>query len=273
MEDEYITKLHEILLIITDEIDKICRSNRITYSLYGGTLLGAVRHQGFIPWDDDLDIAMLREDYTRFIKVCQNELGSNFNLITYENTPEYGYNFAKVTLKGTRVKEGNYLKEKQSEIWVDVFPLDNVPQNSFEKYIQKTKNYFYIKLLEERFDGLTKNEKNYKKILAYKMLNLINRVVSAQYIKKKNQSNCLKYDNSRTMYISSMSSSYGYDKETIPREIFDSITEYKFEDRRYLGVKNYDYWLKRVFGNYMELPPIEKRQTHGLTDVFFSDYL
>ena len=269
-----IRDLHKAMLIITDEIDRICRKHNINYSMYGGTLIGAVRHKGFIPWDDDFDIAMLRTDYERFIDICKNELNTKFDIVSMDNSSDYGYNFIKITLKGTKVLQGDYskLKDKYSQIWVDVFPMDNVPNDRMKKALHKFRNYICIKLLEERFDGLRSNEKNKKKIFVYKILGFLNRIIPASFLKQRLKRNSIKYALQNTEFITSLSSCYGYDKEMLPRTIFEEFQDYDFEGRKYRAVKNYDLWLTKVFGDYMKLPPVDKRVTHGFTEVDFGEY-
>lgn len=266
--------LHNVMLIITDEIDRICRKHNIKYSMYGGTLIGAVRHGGFIPWDDDFDIAMLRSEYERFIQICYKELDDRFNVISIDNTEDYGYNFIKITLRGTKVLQSKYskLKDKFSEIWVDVFPMDNVPRNRFRKMIHQIKNYVYIKLLEERFDGISEDEQRKTKILAYRMMGLVNSIVPSSLLKNRLKRNSIRYANDCVDYVTSLSSCYGYDKETLPRAVFDEYIEMVFEGRKYFAVSNYDLWLSNVFGDYMQLPPKEKRITHGFTEIDFGIY-
>ena len=273
--NEYdIKDLHRTMLIITDEIDRICKKHNINYSMYGGTLIGAVRHKGFIPWDDDFDIAMLRSDYEKFLEICLIELDGKFNIITMDNTDDYGYNFIKITLKGTKVLQGKYskLKDKYSEIWVDVFPMDNVPAGKIQKIVHQAKNYLYIKLLEERFDGISEDEKRITKRFAFKALSTFNAIIPVKSLKKGLKKNSIKYSKTRTEKITSLSSCYGYDRETLPSRVFEKYTEMEFEGRKYQAVVDYDLWLTNVFGDYMKLPPVEKRVTHGFTEVDFGIY-
>lgn len=273
MSEFNLERLHNALLIIMDEVDRLCRKNDINYSLYGGTLIGAVRHKGFIPWDDDLDIAMLREDYERFLQVCNTQLGHDFRIITLHNKENYGYSFAKVTLKGTKAKQGTYTKlTDYSEVWVDVFPVDVVPSNGIRRLLHKYTNYFLIKMLEERYDGLLVDDTDKKKIAVFKCMGVLNRIIPAHILKKALVKNCMKYRGQKTGYISSMASHYGYDRETIPESIFDGYMDMEFEGRHYQAVCRYDAWLRKIFGDYMVLPPADKRHTHGFIELDLGEY-
>lgn len=258
--------LHEILIKITSEIDRICRKNNIKYTLFAGSLLGAVRHHGFIPWDDDMDIAMLRADYDRFIEKCKTELGKEFRLVSIDNNPDYSYGFLKITMKGTKVKETLVNKPRAyDEIWVDVFPYDNVPSKPLKQFKQRSLNYMCIKLLEEKYDGIIKeNKTRFLKKIFFGVLHMLNWFVPDTYIKKFMESNSKKYNNYKTSLVSCFHTSYGYKKETIKRKVFDNYANYKFDNKMFMGIKNYDYYLAKIYGNYMKLPPVEKRHTHNL---------
>lgn len=116
-------KLQLLELDILKEVDRICRKHNITYTIYGGTMLGAVRHKGFIPWDDDVDVAMLREDYDRFYKVCATELNSKYYAQSLETDRDYRWEYGRVLLNGTRFVRCNqeHLKA-QTSIFIDIIP-------------------------------------------------------------------------------------------------------------------------------------------------------
>lgn len=127
MEETFVLQdLHKVEIEILDEIDRICRKNNINYCLVGGTLLGAVRHGGFIPWDDDLDVAMPRNDYEKFIDVCKNELSDDFYLHSIETDKTYWLPFIKIRKKYTIFEEKNIAGLGcKTGIYVDIFPLDD----------------------------------------------------------------------------------------------------------------------------------------------------
>ena len=130
MKKEILDKLHITHIKILDEIVRICDENKLNYFLIGGTLLGAVRHKGFIPWDDDLDIAMPRKDYDKFLNIAKKQINNNYILEYNKTNRKYWLPFAKVRLKNTLYVENtikNY--ETNKEIWVDIFPIDNVKKD------------------------------------------------------------------------------------------------------------------------------------------------
>ena len=129
-------KLQTAILMIAKEIVRLCDENNIPYFINGGTQLGAIRHKGFIPWDDDFDIGMRRADYEKFLKVCEEQLDHNKYFLQTEDTEKnYAFYFAKIQLKGTSIIE-DFSKNVQIEhgIFVDIFPYDNIPDN-YPKYV------------------------------------------------------------------------------------------------------------------------------------------
>ena len=135
-DDKTLKKLHKVEIEILDEIVRICKKHNIKYSLFAGTMLGAVRHAGFIPWDDDIDVGMLRSDYEKFIKIAHEELDSKFSLDCFEYNKKYHLGFAKIKKNGTIFdEEASHHMDNHKGIFVDVFPVDNVYDNIKRSYI------------------------------------------------------------------------------------------------------------------------------------------
>ena len=265
MDKAKLSKLQKSLLLIVDEIDHICRENNLKYSLAAGSLLGAVRHNGIIPWDDDIDIVMPRIDYELFLSKCESQLNNNFFFLDFRREENYGYGFAKICLRNTEVwSYVSHDKIKKSEIWVDVFPYDNIPDNRFLQTIQKMKCYFYKKCLEEKYDGCSEEASRLKKVV-FSILGLWNKVVSVKKVKDKFMQWSTKYNNlNKTEYKTCICGYYGYVKEKMHSDCFDNIIEYDFSGKKYYGFQNYDDYLSQLYGDYMTLPPEEKRHTHNL---------
>ena len=134
-----IDEIKQTELSILDYIDSVCKQHNVRYYLAYGTLLGAIRHKGFIPWDDDIDIYMLRSDYDRFIQLLSAEKENHYSLLSIYNDSDYFYEFAKVVDNRTSINANNLKAMRNEGVWVDIFPLDNVPKrSSFGQTVQGT---------------------------------------------------------------------------------------------------------------------------------------
>lgn len=273
MNDKELNKLHELLVMLSEEVKRICEKNDIKYSLTGGSMLGAIRHKGFIPWDDDMDIAMLREDYDRFLKVCESQLGVAFEIQTIDNDENYFYGFAKIILKDTYLVQYCHEKTKHRKgIYVDIFPLDNVPDNTRDRKKQKIKTYFLIKMLARKGKAGIEDKSSLLKYVAFHLIDVINIFVPMSYLKAKLVENMTKYNKDKTEFVCNMNGYYGYEKETTYRRYFENTILVPFENTEFPIVKEYDAFLKAVYGDYMKLPPVEKRHTHGFKFLDFGPY-
>ena len=245
----------KILKLVIDYFEE----RKINYFIFAGTFLGAVRHKGFIPWDDDIDIALTRDEYEKLIEYLKvdNKLKNNVEIIGYELGIS-DFPFLKAINKDTNVLE-EY--EVNKNLWIDIFPLDNAPNNGtsfykkikFWKKIHELRRYKYYNLKNN-----TKGVKGLIKSLAiavvclFKMESILN-----HYLKI-----CKHYNNKETKYVCNNVWGIG-EKGKI--DIADlKCSYYKFDSLTVKGFENYDKILTNLYGNYMELPPEDKRQTHFL---------
>lgn len=265
MQKEILDKLHTLEVEILDEIVRICKKNNLNYFLIGGTLLGAKRHKGFIPWDDDLDIAMSRNDYEKFIKIADTELKDRYILDFYKTNKKYWLSFAKVRIKNTIYEEKdlkNYCTEKG--IWVDIFPLDSAKkENSLILNIQ-WKIIKNLKILVSNKLSVNKENKKTKKFIE-KLTNIHIAIALMNYFMKMQ-------NNNKNKYFVNFGSQYGIKKQTHLKEKYFPTTELEFEGKKYSVPNDYDYVLTKIYGkDYMKLPPIEKRVTHNPIKIKFED--
>lgn len=265
--------LQTVLLYIAKEIKRVCEKNNIKYTMIGGTLIGAVRHKGFIPWDDDMDFVMTRENFDRFVKCCKNQLGDEFEVQNWKTDPHYGFGFCKIILKNTEVVEkGKENMQCRKNAFVDVIPFDRMPQNKLLQYKQDYLIRFYRNLV------LMKSDKNIIEAFPPKMR--AKRKATAAlfgFISRKTAIRRLEhqlrlYKNDKNADYTSMLGSYGYQKEITSKKLFDEYVQLPFEDTEFMAIKNYDIYLTQVFGDYMQLPPEEKRVNHGMSKVDFGDF-
>lgn len=269
MEKRILDKLKQEELKILDYVVKICEDNNLEYFLIGGTLLGAVRHQGYIPWDDDLDIAMPRKDYEKFIKIFLNLDNSKYTLESGENSKVYWLPFLKVRNKNTIYQE-SVLKNYQGElgIWLDIFPLDNA-----DKEVSKIQSFQFRYVKNSRYAISLKSKvivppKSRIKTLLFRIISLLPMKL-LRFIQRKVMTI---NKNSNSKYVINLGSQYGMFKQTHLRDKYYPIKKLMFEGRSLNVPNNYDYILKKIYGhNYMILPPIEKRITHNPIFIKFED--
>lgn len=245
------------ILDILKWTDEVCRKNNIRYYLMGGSMLGAVRHKGFIPWDDDIDIAVPREDYEQLYKLLINTEHKKYCVETHKNgNADYIYPYMKIYDKTTTVVE-NTTNRLVRGVFLDVFPIDGMGSCNVEEMKHFKKIRLHVNLLSVKVCCWSKDRKLYKNlaIIAARFLPLgkeYNRLLrKIDEISKE-----ISYDTSE--FVGVLSGTYG-EKELMPKSYYGKPTEYDFEGIKVLGVEQYDKYLTKLYGNYMQLPPVEKQ--------------
>lgn len=269
MEKKYRDKLIKNELMIMDEIDRICKEDNLEYFLTAGSLLGAIRHGGIIPWDDDIDIAMPRKDFEKFINESYKKMDNIFYLDFFNTNRKYYMLFAKVRIKGTAFKEKNIDKDCNSGIWIDVFPLDDISScdvNKAAKTKRKLKRMNLILLNKYAF-----NIKKYNR-LKDKMIYIISNLIPNRPIINRINRLSKKNNNKKMDCFINYGSNYSVNKQIHEKSWYYPTKYIKFEDREYKAPNNIDYVLRKIYGEkYMELPPKEKRVSHNPLYIKFSD--
>ena len=272
--DNTVQKLHSCQLLLAGELKRICDKNNIKYYMIAGTLLGAVRHKGFIPWDDDMDFAIMRKDFSKFISACEKDLGDDFELQDMFSDEHYALPVAKLLLKGTNFTERNSSKNKSKKgIFIDIFPYDNIPDTEKQR-ASHNKNTYFLKRLFLAKQGYTIAEKGqFIKSLVYFALKVIGVFVSKKWLRNRLDKELRRFENETTKKVAAIGGAYNYSKESVEREWFDEAVLLPFEDLTLSAPKEYIKYLTYFYGDYMTPPPENKRYNrHGAVGIDFGKY-
>lgn len=253
-------EIKEKELAILDNFASFCDKNNLRYYLVWGTLLGAVRHKGFIPWDDDIDVSMPRPDYEKLVKLLKTEqIAPNISLRKPEDK-KHPYFFPKLVDNQTFVEEANIRKCFTTGIWVDIFILDGITDNEAERDQFCTKqgklNKYLFYSIEREYKG-SNFIKNFIGFFFIPILRLFH-----SYLKKQIYINSKKYDFESSAQVAE---NIGWNiKKTIIKKEDLEQTKVTFEGKEYKTFKNYDERLKQLYGDYMKLPPENERLYHKM---------
>ncbi|MFB8588364.1 phosphorylcholine transferase LicD [Enterococcus casseliflavus] len=247
--------LQKKLLNMMKDFHEFCENNNIKYYVIGGTFLGAVRHKGFIPWDDDIDIIIPRSDYNR-LKSLEHKLPKNLELMTKGFKNEKGtFAYQKLVDRNTTLVE-NINEKRILGIYIDIFPLDGAGKT----FLGSKLRYYWIKSLVYVlwFNGNTQHNNKGLKSLIIKLSKIFDNRKIYEFISSQLE----KVDWIESRYSGNFMGAYGF-TEIIPTEIYGRPTLYKFEDTFFYGPENFHEFLKHIYGDkYGELPPIERRVSH-----------
>lgn len=269
---EHVKKLNSMMLI---DFIHFCEEYNIEYFLDGGTLLGAVRHGGFIPWDDDVDVIMFRDQHDKFVEIMKNNnsLNEKYEFVSFDTTDDYLRLYSQLMLRGTKTDEYYGLNCKFTVgLSLDIFIFDELPNSSFKMkmLVYKWKFYRTLAWLYELIYNdayISKNKQRIGKVIGtfFKIIGINFKTVKKfgfkmiDYTRKQNSG---KVFNFGTYYIF----------KPIEKKWFDSSKKAKFESLEASIPSDYDAYLTRIYGNYMQLPPIEERVNHMYNTVDFGPY-
>ena len=259
----------EIQMCILDEIARICKENGLHYYIACGTLLGAVRHKGYIPWDDDMDIIVMRDDYDKLISLLKDKSVKKPEWLDVvdDMNEDYFCPFAKVTDNRTRVKMDRH--KENGGLWVDVFPYDGLPSSMiFAKIYTSIAALIRVICLAMDTDFSSKTL-SFGNLLYKRFFNAFTCVIGRKRFCRFVEWFHRRFDIKKSKYVTSLFFDTRVDT-ILDKEMLLPQAEFQFENRKYTGFANYDYVLSRAYGNYMQLPPEEKRITHDF-DVWWKE--
>ena len=272
MDDKTLRKVQLTQLEIAKEFKRICDENNLKYIMEGGTLIGAVRHEGFIPWDDDMDFSMPREDYDRFFEIVKKNNNKKYEVIDWRDNNKYPHPFGKFVKKGTIYQEEK--SEESFGIYIDIFPWDNMPT----KLMEQRRNAFLMMsyraivrakcgYITYRADGkfiLKKWLKNFPFII-------LSSVGTKKWFVEKYERMAIQYNKKETSEITLQCETNVYSWKA-DKKLLDNLILLQFEDTEFCAPAIYDEYLTRSYGDYMTPPPENKRgNQHLIVKIDFGE--
>ena len=267
-------QLYELNLVKT--FAGICEKHNLRYYLIGGTMLGAVRHQGFIPWDDDVDIGMPRKDYKKFLEVASVEIPGYMEVLNYKTTPDYLRYFSRLVDRRVKIYNDSNTETLIENAWIDIFPMDGLPDNPLRRKVRFTllsaqRVMYHFSCFEQMVNLMRPGRPLYQRILIkIGQVTKLGRRKDTKKILDKLDHNLQKFDFDESMYVMNFFGAYVF-KEIIPRKWLGTEGRYQFEDVKLCGAEEYDIYLKNFYGEYMTPPSDEHKDKHTITKIEYVD--
>lgn len=259
MKELSLQEIKQIELEILKEFHSFCVENNIRYFISHGTLLGAIRYKGFIPWDDDLDVLVPREDYDRLLTLFRDS--DQYRLCAFEKNRDYLYPYAKLCDMSTRKVEGGYNNGMELGLDIDVFPLDHWDDDLEKAKLEskrQNRNMFHLYLTKLRKPDSLHPAKRFVKGIVMALCKLRG---SAYYVEKIIQG-ADKPEQKGSRYMGGKAWNVYGERDILPAEVFAEAIELEFEGEKFFAPVGYDAFLTSLYGDYLPEPPVEKRKTH-----------
>lgn len=259
-------EMRVIQLDILERIDTICLKHGLKYGLCGGTLLGAIRHKGYIPWDDDIDIIMPRRDYLRFLEIAPELFGADFTVSSLYNGKKHASSFSKIYNNKTVLKQPG---APTIGVFVDIFPVDGLPSDIKEsdKHFKRTKLYHSLLLFSKSQNVMSSNF-TWKTPLKW-VLRFLCKLIGWRRFLLLMDKNASKFDFDESDFVAVSCVPFYGNKERVSKKAFSSFVKTPFEGRLFNIPVGYDEYLSNLYGDYMKLPPVEKRVSHHVFEAYW----
>lgn len=249
-----IEEAKKLELDILDFIDSFCKEHGINYCINYGTLIGAIRHKGFIPWDDDIDLSMTRENYEKFIQLF-SEKQSRYKLLSLETDDQYFNNFIKIVDPTTKIIDTRNTKTYDSGVFIDIFPMETFNDTKVVDICYKLESFKLLSFSKHK--NIVYGDSKLKDLIRT-LFWLLLRPVSPRFFANQIEKQIQKYRVENGKYIAFIPSK-AKEKEIFPRDMFDELIETPFEHLVLPAPKHFDTVLKQFYDDYMTVPPKEKQ--------------
>jgi len=257
-----IDTLHSHILQILLSVDRVCREHNIRYYCWAGTMLGAVRHHGFIPWDDDMDICMPRPDYDRFMQHAREWLPEPLEALSIETSADFPGTFGKIVDSSTTLIERGH-SDYVAGIYIDVFPIDGITGNRLGQRLATTR----YKLLDKLFYFLHRDPYKHGHGPSAWPILLIQRLFTHEWVRRQLRAANLSYDYERSVYVLDYDDGF---RGVIPKSLLGKPQPVEFDGHLLMGLEHPDEYLRQKYGeDYMVVPPHDKQRQH---DFYYLDY-
>ncbi|MDO4614324.1 MAG: LicD family protein [Lachnospiraceae bacterium] len=268
-----LSTVQQQVLNILEVCVEIMERHHIHYFMQGGTMLGAVRHGGYIPWDDDVDLGLPRKDYDRFLAIVEKELPPEMKLRTYWDESDHRYYFSRVVDTRYHVKRTGSAEERVEEVWLDLFPLDGMPRSPFGRNVHKVR-LMHARLRYSLANVRRLNVKRPDRKLIEKII--IRAALLTGIGSKRDVKTCLdeidtllrKYPIEKSNWIINFMGQTTYQfTELLPKSVYGKGKKYRFEHLMLEGPEQYDTYLKKLYGDYMTPPAEADQNAHAIESV------
>ena len=266
---QHLNDTQKYILHVLREVTRVLEELNIPYFMQGGTMLGAIRHDGFIPWDDDVDLGIPRADYDRLLKEVSARLPENLELRTYDDETDHHYYFARIVDKRYQIRRMGSIEERLENIWVDLFPLDGMPNG----YISRQWHKMRLLMTRLKFHLSCFEKVNIKRpgrplveriIIRVAMITRVGKWWNTRKQLDKMDRLLKKYPPEKSNYLVNFTGQTSFKfNEMLKKEVYGQGKEYPFEDMVLVGPEQYDAYLKSLYGDYMTPPKEADRNAHA----------
>ena len=271
-DNSVLRQLQLVELDIVALFQKICEKHHLRYIMFGGTMLGAIRHKGFIPWDDDIDVAMPRPDYEKFIQIVAEELPEGYDFRNYKHDEKYNRYFSRLVDKHVKVYNASYSLTKIESAWIDIFPLDGMPGCTLLRKLHFWRvtmwRFLYRASCFNELANLNRPGRAWYLRLAIRFLSITHfgKGLNTHKMMRIMEKRMLKYDYDQSPYFANLVSAY-MQRETFDKKVLGNLPKYPFETLMIPGAEHYDDFLTQCYGDYMTPPSDANKDKHNLIKI------
>lgn len=251
---------------------ELCDRHGLRYYLVGGTMLGAIRHHGFIPWDDDMDVGMPRPDYERFIEIARKDMPEGYSFLNYKHNKDYKRYFSRIVNNDVKVVNASNTKVIEENAWLDIFPFDGMPDCKLKQKLHfwhmTIIRFFYHASCFDELVNLNRPGRAWYLQMAIKFISVthIGSHMNTKKLMKRMERGLMKYPYDQCKYMISFFGSY-MEKEIVDKKLLGKGTEYQFETLMLNGPEKYDEFLTHFYGDYMKPPKDADKDKHNIEGI------